>query len=249
MQACFCSCVGSKAYVWLLTRPTIPVRFILGSFFYNITYPSWLATSYNCESFTMSMWSYHWLSKYPSTLVSSQEWMYHNPWHILGYYCNYCFREWSTCLKGGFPPFPSPHPTTNGYPYHQIWLLYFDGRCHCLPNLHKYCLMSINDDITCNDDGYLREDTIIRWASTRRWLHSPCYWNVWMFLFLFWFIFYHLCTDHYRTSSAIFFSPFDVYFLLSIAHVHNLIACANHSNSSMGCYTWSNFLISFTHHN
>jgi hypothetical protein len=35
------------------------ISFIISSFFYNITYSSWLATSYNCASFTMSMCSYH----------------------------------------------------------------------------------------------------------------------------------------------------------------------------------------------
>jgi hypothetical protein len=212
-------------------------------------YPSWLATSYSCESFIVSMWSYHWLFRYPSTLVSLQEWTYNNPWHISRYYCSYCFREWSTCLERGFPPFPSPHPTTNGYPYHQISLPYFDGHYHCLPNLHKYGATSINDDITCNDDDYLKEDMTIHWVSTKWWLHSLCYWNVWMYLFLFWFIFYRLCTDRYRMSLAILFSPLDVYLLLSTAHVHSSTTCANHNNSSMGYYTWLKFLISSTHHN
>ncbi len=64
-------------------------------------------------------------------------------------------------FKGEFSHFPSPHPTTNGYPYHQIWFLNFDGHCHCLPNLHKYGATSINDNITCSDDGYSKEDKII----------------------------------------------------------------------------------------
>jgi hypothetical protein len=34
---------------------------------------------------------------------------------ILRYYHSYCFGEWNTCLGGGLPPFPSPHPTINGY--------------------------------------------------------------------------------------------------------------------------------------
>ncbi len=67
------------------------ILFILNSLFYNITYRSWLATSYSCESFTVSMWSYHSLSKYPSTLVSLWDWTYNSPWHISRYYCNYCF--------------------------------------------------------------------------------------------------------------------------------------------------------------
>jgi hypothetical protein len=151
------------------------ILFILDSLSYNITYSSWLATSYSCESFTMSMWSYHWLFRYPSILVSLWEWTYISPWHILRYYCMYCFGKWTTCLKVSFSPFPSSHPTMNGYHYHQIWLLNFDGHCHCLLNSHKYGATNINDDITCSDDAYLGKYMIIRWANIKQWLHSPCY--------------------------------------------------------------------------
>ncbi len=65
--------------------------------------------------------------------------------------------------------------------------------------------------------------------------------------FSIWFIFYHLCTNRYRTSSTIFFSPFDACFLLLIVHVHNSTTCVNHSDSSTGYYTWSKFIFS-THH-
>jgi len=41
------------------------ILFILNPFPYNITYMSWLATSYDCPSFTMLVLSYHWWSKYP----------------------------------------------------------------------------------------------------------------------------------------------------------------------------------------
>jgi hypothetical protein len=36
----------------------ICISFIFSSFFYN-EYLSWLATSYNCPFFIMSVWSYH----------------------------------------------------------------------------------------------------------------------------------------------------------------------------------------------
>jgi hypothetical protein len=45
------------------------ISFILSPFPYGITYPLWLVTSYNCPFFTMSMWSYHWQSKYPFVLM------------------------------------------------------------------------------------------------------------------------------------------------------------------------------------
>jgi hypothetical protein len=42
----------------------------------------------------------------------------YSPWCISRYCCSYCFGKWNTCLEGGLPPFPSPHLTTSGYPYH-----------------------------------------------------------------------------------------------------------------------------------
>jgi len=132
----------------------------------------------------------------------------------------------------------------NGYPYHQRWPSDHDGRHHCWFHSHKYGVANINDN-TCNNDGCLGEDTIICWACTRWWLHSLCYWNIWVFSISFWFIFYHMCTDHYHMS----FSPFDVCFLLLIVHVHNLTTCVNHNNFSTGCCTWPKFFIFSTQHN
>jgi hypothetical protein len=45
------------------------ILFIFNPFFYITSYMSWLATSYDCSSFTMLMWSYHWWSKYPFVSV------------------------------------------------------------------------------------------------------------------------------------------------------------------------------------
>jgi len=174
--------------------------------------------------------------------------MYNVPQYTLGYYHGYCFIKWNICSEGGFPPFPSLHPTTSGYPYHQRWLLNLDECRHCSPNLYKYGAMNIDDDNTCNNDGCSRKDMIIRWASIKQWLQSPCYWDAWVFSFLFWFSFHHLCTNHYHTSPLVFFSPLDACFLLLTMHVHNLVACASHSDSLIGCCIWSRFLISSTYH-
>jgi hypothetical protein len=160
---------------------------------YNIAYLSWFATSYNDPSFTVLMWSYHWWSRYPFVWMPLQEWTYNNPQYILGYYHNYRFGEWSTCSKGGLPPFPLPHPMTSGYPYCQIWFPDLDGCHHCWFNLHRYGATSINNDNTCIDDGCLGENTIICWANTRQWFHSFCCWDIWVFSFSFWFIFDRLC--------------------------------------------------------
>jgi len=159
----------------------------------------------------------------------------------LGCYCNYCFGKWSTCSKGGLPPFLSPHPMTNRYPYCQKQLLNLDGHHHCWFNSHIYGATNTNNDNKCNNDGYSGKDTMKHWRNTKQWLHSPCYWNIWMSSFLFWFIFYHLCLDHYHTSSTVFFSPLNAWFLISTTHVHSLAMCLSHSNFSMSCCTWSRF--------
>ncbi len=110
--------------------------------------------------------------------------------------------------------------TTSGYPSVNM-ASNFVGCCYCWLDLHRYGVVSINDDNICIDDGCSREYMIIHWTSIIQWLHSPFYWNTWVFAFSFWFIFYHICTYHYCASLAIFFSPFDACFLLSTMHVHS----------------------------
>ncbi len=75
------------------------ISFILNPVFYSITYPSWFATSYNCPSFMLLMWSYHLQFKYPFALVPSWEWTYNSPQYTSGYYCNYYFGEWKHMFK------------------------------------------------------------------------------------------------------------------------------------------------------
>jgi len=75
----------------------------------------------------------------------------------------------------------------------------------------------------------------------------PCYWDIWVSSFSFWFIFYRLCINHYCMSLMVFFSPFDVGFLLLTTHLHNLTMCISHSDFLTGCYVWLGFLISSTH--
>jgi hypothetical protein len=151
-------------------------------------------------------------------------------------------------FRRNLPPFSSPHLMTSGYLCHQRRLLNLDECCHCWSNSYKYGAMNIGDNNTCNNDGCSRENTIIRQTNIKRWLHSPCYWDVWVYSFLFWFIFYHLCTNHYHTSLVVFFSPLDACFLLLTTHVHNLVACTSHNDFLASCCTWSKFLIFSTHH-
>ncbi len=75
-----------------------------------------------------------------------------------------------------------------------------NGCCQCWFDLHKYGAMSINHDNMHNDDNYLGKYIIIHLTNIRRWLHSLCYWHIWVFSLSFWFIFYYLCIDHYHTS-------------------------------------------------
>jgi len=188
----------------------------------------------------MSMCSYHWRFTYPFASVPLWEWTYSNPLHILGYYCNYCFGEWSTCSKGGLPPFLSSHaPNDKWISLSQELFMNFDGHCHCWPNSHRYGSTNINDDNTCSDDGCLGKDMIIHRMNNRWWFHSPCCWEIWVFSFPFRFIYDHLCTNHYCKSLAIFFSPLNVCFLLSTTCVHSHAACTNHIDSSTDYCTWS----------
>jgi len=110
-------------------------------------------------------------------------------------------------------------------------------RCHFWPGLEIYNVASIENNNTCNNNNFSRENRIIRWTNTRRWFHSPCYRDVWMFSF----IFYCLCIDHYHASLAIFFSPLNVYFLLLITHVHSLATFVRHNDFSTNYYTLSSY--------
>jgi hypothetical protein len=59
------------------------IPFIPNPLPYNTMYPSRLATSYSCPSFTMLMWSYYWRFKYPFNLVPLREWTYNSPCYTL----------------------------------------------------------------------------------------------------------------------------------------------------------------------
>jgi hypothetical protein len=247
VRACLCSCGGPGTSTWLITCPTtLTFRLSLVHFLHHYIH---VLISYTCRPFMALVWSYHWSFRYPFPSAPFLEWTYSNPQHTLKYSSNYCFGEWNTCSKGGLPPFPSPHPTTNGYPYHQRRLPNFDGCCHCRFDSHKYGVMNINNNNTCSNNGCLKEDTILHRTNTRRSFHSPCYWNMWVPSFSFWFIIDNLCTKHYHASSMVFFSPLHVCLSLSTMCVYNFKMYANHSNSSIGYYIWLGFFISSTHHN
>jgi hypothetical protein len=67
-----CKSKGKRLVINLFYHTNI--SFIISPFSYNIMYPSWLATSYNYAPFMMSMWSYHWQSRYTFASVPLWEW-------------------------------------------------------------------------------------------------------------------------------------------------------------------------------
>jgi hypothetical protein len=107
-------------------------------------------------------------------------------------------------FKGSFPTFSF---TTFVNEWTFFLLETISIHCDSWPNSHKYGAMNIYDNNTYNDDGCSGEDTILCRTNSRRWFHSPCYWNIWMLTFSFWFILDHLCIHHYHSSLAIFFNP------------------------------------------
>jgi hypothetical protein len=166
------SCAGPKASTWLLIRPTTPafhlslVHFLttlrtrLGLPHLIIAHLSWCQCGHTINKY-----------RYPFVLVPLREWTYNNPQHTLGYYCSYYSRKWSTCLRG-ILPFPFSHSITNGYLSIEM-TSHFDGCCYCWCNSHIYGAVNIDNNNTCNTDGYSREYMIIRQASTRQWFHFP----------------------------------------------------------------------------
>ncbi len=54
------------------------ISFVIGPLSYNITYLSWLATSYNCALFMVLVWSYHWQSRCSFASMSMWERTYNS---------------------------------------------------------------------------------------------------------------------------------------------------------------------------
>jgi hypothetical protein len=65
---------------------------------------------------------------------------------------------------------------------------------------------------SCSNNGCLGEDMILRRTSTKWWFHPPCYWNVWVSSFSFWFIF-DGCKFFKVYQNLITLSPFSAFFI------------------------------------
>jgi hypothetical protein len=186
-----CGCKGRRLVINSFYHTYI--LFIFIPLPYNTTHPSWLATSYNCPFFTVLVSSYHWWSRYPFTSMLMWEWSYYRPQYTSTYYCSDCLKQWNTYSQGGSSTFSLATPDDEWISLSPKKLSNLDGCCHCWLDLHIYGAANINDNHTCNDDGYSGKDTIISWMNTKRWLHSHCYWSYGCF---------HSCFDSFMTACA-----------------------------------------------
>jgi hypothetical protein len=60
--------------------------------------------------------------------------------------------------------------------------------------------------------------------------------------------FYYLCSSHYSSWFAIYFSSHNAYFLLLALCVHSPSMCASHCDFSKCSHKWKTLLIFSTHH-
>ncbi len=149
------------------------ISFVLRPFFYNISYSFRYTTSYNCASFTMSMWSYHQWFGYPFAMLFMLEWAHYNPRYASRYCYSYCVREWSSCIERSFPPFPLPYMETSGYYCHHRWFPNLCECCHCQFESYRFGVTFFDDDNTCNNNCHSKQGTILHKMNIRRWFHSP----------------------------------------------------------------------------
>ncbi len=246
-----CSCVGLRVDVWLLICPTtfafhlFLTNFIralcthLGLSHLMVVHLSRCQCDHTIEGLNTHLFWYPYGSE---NIV-----VHDTPWNTIAT----IILKSEAHVKRDISHF-SPHhsqQTMSGYPYHQRWLLNFDGHRHCWLDLHIYDASNINNNNTCNDDGYIRENMIIHWTMTRQWFHYPCYCDVWVFPFSFWFIL-KACVQtiiaHHQWS---FLIPSYACFLLLTTRIHSHVTCANHIDFSTSCCIWSRILISSTHNN
>ncbi len=101
-------CRSSHRCLVISSPYQICILFVLGSFIHNVMYPPWFATSNNCTSFMLSMWTYHWWFNYPFVSMLMWEWTRNNPKYSSKYRHNYYCRKWNTYRER----FPTFFPTT-----------------------------------------------------------------------------------------------------------------------------------------
>jgi hypothetical protein len=177
-------------------------------------YSSWYTTSYGCTSFAMLVWSYHRWFVYPFAMLSMWGWTHYNPWYISRYHCNYWIGEWSSCIERGFPHFPLPYMEMNRYCHHQRWFLDLGECCHRWFNLYRFGVACFDDDNTWNNSCCSKQGTILHRVITRKWFHSLCHRDLWLFPSLFWFFCYFLCTCQYSSPSTYLLGTFDCLYLI-----------------------------------
>jgi hypothetical protein len=123
--------------------------------------------------------------------------------------------------------FSPPHTKTSGYCHHQRQFSNRGKHYHCRSNLYRFN--------ACNDIYHSIQGMILHKVNTKRWFHSRCHRDLWMFPFSFWFLFYFLCTCLYDLPLANLLGTFDAYISLQAMSVDKLTMCASHCNFLMGC--------------
>jgi len=100
----------------------------------------------------MPVCSYHRWFGYPFVTLPMQEWAHCSPWYTLRYHYNYSIKEWSSCTKKGFSPFPPPHMKMNGYCHHYKQFLNPGKRCRCQSNSFRFGVTCFDNNNTCSNN-------------------------------------------------------------------------------------------------
>ncbi len=151
------------------------------------------------------------------------------------------FSKVEHTYKDMFPIFPPSHLLKSWYCYHQKQLTNPNECYRSWSDMFGYGTTWIVHDKECNNSHHSRTYRSYwckREMHINKWLHSPCYKNVFYKNF-----FDFLCYGQYSPSWMVPFNSHDVYFLYLLKTcVHNPPMCASHYNFSTCCHTWETFL-------
>jgi len=215
---------------------------------YNTMYLFWITTSLGGPSFMVSMWSCHWLSRHPFTLMPLQKWTYNNPRYISVIIIvivlengTHVQREVSHLLLHHTQRQVDIFIMKDGF-----WtlmdiviadLIHINMMQWTLMTTTQVMMMVVQEKTWWYVKQTLGDDFIPFVIET--------YMGVFIIVLIHFWSFVHKPLLHIIND---LFNPLDACCLLSTTHVHNPVACTSHNDSSMGYCTWSRFLISSTHH-
>jgi hypothetical protein len=208
-------------------------------FLCRATIMTWLLTCFSTASFHLS--STHFLTSFHICLSIPHLTMSHLLWCRCGHTINdlgihllrcMCGRERTAGndtfqgtiviialgsephIEKGFSPFPLPHTKMNEYCHHQSLFSYLGGCYHYWSDSYRFGVACFNDDSACNDNCHSRQGIILHRLNVKRWFHSPCHKDLWLFPSSFWFIFDFLCTCLYNSPSIDLLGTLDAYISL-----------------------------------